>query len=140
MRYLLTPEVERKLQSELTELWNSRDPVYTSRQIAEELKFGVKGTPYEALREQHVMYYYYKFHLPHRPRSIFSHNYRPRKARMFPTAKIIKREHEIEASINVLQRAQKWNEFDGSWSEFVHEMRAQEREMNMNGLSTPSTT
>lgn len=139
MRRLLTPEVERKLQLELTALWNSRDPVYTHKQIAKKLKFGVKGTPYEALRERHVTHYQHRFHLPGRARILFSHKYKPPKK-----AKKKKKNtcelHETKVRVDALERAQRWSEFDGSWKEFRRKIRAEEREMNINGISTPSTT
>jgi len=55
---LLNPKVENKLKNELSKRWLAG---MKGRDIAQELKFGVKGSPYEKLKPCYVYYYRQKF-------------------------------------------------------------------------------
>jgi len=55
---LLKPEVENKLKNELSKHWLAG---MKGKDIAQELTFGVKGSPYEKLKPCYVYYYRQKF-------------------------------------------------------------------------------
>ena len=69
MPSILTPDIEKKLNKELSPLWMAMNPDgkprYMGTQIAEMLGFGEPG-PYKKLKPYHVYYYRRKFKLPQR--------------------------------------------------------------------------
>jgi hypothetical protein len=117
VRKLLSQKVEKKLRVELKKLWYSDNPVYRIDDIAETLQFGVKGSAYENLRVRHVHYYKHKFGLFSRGRFIFSKHYQAKKASK--AAHKRKSVFESEEKVDKLKRAKDWENFDGSWTEFV---------------------
>jgi hypothetical protein len=72
-RRLLSAEAEKKLKSELEALLKQRNENHqlSMDDIAEALRFGIPGTPYENLKTGHVCYYAvefgFEYHTPLQP-------------------------------------------------------------------------
>lgn len=66
---ILNDEVETQLKAELSVLWLKG---VQGKVIAQELQFGVKGSPYEKVKPEYVFFYRQKFNLPLRRKASFA--------------------------------------------------------------------
>jgi hypothetical protein len=119
-RRLLSNAAEEQLKRELTYLWNCCNPMYTVKQIAHILKVGQAGTIYESLTEQSIWYYHSKFSL-HRGIS------RSKKAQKLKQCmRVLKSAVKYDLAkekFDIVALAKKWEEFDGTWTEFARAER-----------------
>ena len=112
----LSVEDEKQLQINFSQLYYSNEKYFSYSQIAELLQFGVPGTKYEKFNVNHLLYYYIKFHFA--PRGYSRKNKLFRKKKKRPKKRVLKNLPKWR-QMNPFKVAKLWDEFDGSWTEFV---------------------
>ena len=111
----LSVEDEKQLQIDFSQLYYSNEKYFSYSQIAELLQFGVSGTKYEKLNVNHLLYYYIKFHFA--PRG-YSRKIELIQKKKKPKKRVLRNLPKWRR-MNIMKVAQMWDEFDGSWTEFV---------------------